>query len=118
YGPYASQVSHTVAEKRPNQFELYDLHGNAWEWSQDYWDRQAYRRRWDGITPAEAYKLTETHGDKSTRMLRGGAWISGPEDCRATYRFRMTSRDSLNNFSFGLRVCLAPSLDQSISCDA
>jgi formylglycine-generating enzyme required for sulfatase activity len=111
-----SNMNHEVQKKEPNHFGLHDLHGNVWEWCQDYWDDRAYRRRWDGITPEDAYKLTEKHGDKSTRMLRGGSWFTDADNCRAAYRDRDWARGI--NGDGGLRVCLAPSADQSKSSDA
>ena len=32
--------SHPVASRRTNDWGLYDLHGNAWEWCQDRWQQK------------------------------------------------------------------------------
>jgi formylglycine-generating enzyme required for sulfatase activity len=111
-----SNRNHEVQKKEPNHFGLHDLHGNVWEWCQDYWDDRAYRRRWDGITPEDAYKLTETHGEQSHRVMRGGSWINNADNCRAAYRDGSSADDV--RFVVGLRVCLAPSPDQSVASDA
>ncbi len=115
YQENSSNGTQEVQKKQPNHFGLHDLHGNVWEWCQDYWDDQAYRRRWDGITPEEAYKLTVTHSEQSLRVVRGGSWISDAVDCRAAYRFRYRAVD---DYFRGLRACLAPRPDQPGTSDA
>lgn len=54
---------HTVGQKRPNAWGLYDMSGNVWEWTQDCWDADCSRR---------------------TRM--GGSWLDTPTSMRATNR--------------------------------
>jgi formylglycine-generating enzyme required for sulfatase activity len=39
---FASGSSHAVGTKAPNPWGLYDVHGNAWEWVQDWFDPSYY----------------------------------------------------------------------------
>ena len=51
----------------PNAFGLYDMHGNVWEWCQEYWHENYHGAPSDG-------RAWLTDGDDSKRILRGGSW--------------------------------------------
>jgi len=77
-----------------NGFGLYDMQGNAWQWTEDCWHANYIGAPSDG----SAWLL----GDCSRHVLRGGAWSSLPTGLRAASRL---SSDSLYRASFfGLRV--------------
>jgi formylglycine-generating enzyme required for sulfatase activity len=71
-----------VATYPANAFGLYDMHGNVWEWVQDCW--HGYQGR-----PADGSVWMT--GDCGLRVVRGGAWISFPQDLRSANRFKYTS---------------------------
>lgn len=78
YGHRADVGARPVAQRRPNPWGLYDMHGNAWEWVRDCWhpdyeDAPAVARQWQG-------------GDCSVRVVRGGGWDSAAPFLRSAVR--------------------------------
>ena len=90
--------THPVGQKRANAFGLYDMHGNVWEWCEDWWGSDYYL-----ASPPE-----DPNGPSSgaSRVLRGGSWMSWPSVVRSAYRFRIAPG---NRFSYnGFRVSRTP----------
>ena len=54
-----------------NAFDLYDMIGNVWEWTEDCWNASYKGAPSDGAP--------WTRGDCSRRVVRGGSWGSGPD---------------------------------------
>jgi formylglycine-generating enzyme required for sulfatase activity len=84
----------------PNAFGLYDMAGNAWQWTADCWR--------DGYVDAPTDGAAWTAGScESVYVLRGGAWVNGPGDLRAARRVPSLSADEAIGFRVA-RTLTAP----------
>ncbi len=90
---------HSVGEKEPNTFGLYDMHGNVWEWVEDDWHTDYKRAPKDGSAWVGRKRGTE-------RVMRGGSWASSDRDCRSSSRDGFTPEA----YNLGLGFRLAKSL--------
>ena len=81
-----------VGSFAPNDFSLYDVHGNVWEWVLDcYGD---YRNAPNDGSAAGGYC--------SSRILRGGSWSYGAKEARSAVRGRIDTDARYSDI--GLRV--------------
>jgi len=86
--------THAVGQKRSNAWGLYDMHGNVWEWVQDWYD-SAYYGSSPGVDPSGASSGLD-------RVLRGGGWHLPAEYARAAIRFNNTPGYRINYLGFRL----------------
>ncbi len=82
YGENSLSKSHPVGQLKPNDFGLFDMHGNAWEWCDDVYN--------PGM------------GGASHRVFRGGSWYDDARNCRAGDRNAIEPAD--RSIHLGLRV--------------
>ncbi len=77
---------------KPNAFGLYDMHGNVFEWCQDWYAFDYYK----GMVTDDPQGPAK--GDE--RVLRGGSWTNGPANCRSAARvkFKQDGRDIFLGF--------------------
>jgi formylglycine-generating enzyme required for sulfatase activity len=85
---------HPVRTRRPNRWGLFDMHGNVWEWCQD-WFHPSY----DGA-PTDGAAWETPRGTAS--VIRGGAFAASSSNCRAANR--ESADPALRSGSLGFRV--------------
>jgi formylglycine-generating enzyme required for sulfatase activity len=78
YSKNSDGKTHNVGLKQANQWGLYDMLGNVWEWVADWYDEKYY---------AKSPSLNPT-GPKSGqyRVVRGGSWSYGSRYLRSSVR--------------------------------
>ena len=83
-----------VGTLSPNQFGLYDMHGNVIEWTQDCWNDSYQRISSNGAA--------REYGNCGFRVIRGGSWYNEPRYLRSANRGRATRE--IRNAYIGFRV--------------
>ena len=85
---------HEVGQKKPNDWGLHDMHGNAAEWTR---------------SPYHPYPCPETSPDRRAerterRVVRGGSWRDRPKRCRSAFRLAYPAHQRV--FNVGFRVVI------------
>jgi formylglycine-generating enzyme required for sulfatase activity len=101
YKANAGNKTHPVAQKLPNAWGLFDMHGNVHEWVQDWYDPAYYQVEVGGsyphinpIGPAQGVPVQMGLTQFTTRVMRGGAWDNHGLASLSTTRTRSAHRDS------------------------
>jgi formylglycine-generating enzyme required for sulfatase activity len=76
YDGNASNTTHPVGRLQPNAWGLYDMHGNVWEWVQDWYESYASDTVRDPTGPLSG----------SYRVIRGCGWGISARNCRSANR--------------------------------
>jgi len=92
YKSNSGNTTHAVGQKSANAWGLYDMHGNVWEWCQD----------WYGAYASEEVADPKGANTGTTRVLRGGSWARPPASLHSARRSGF-SPDTRNN-SLGFRL--------------
>ena len=82
----------SVGSFAPNRWGLYDMHGNVWEWTNDFYG------------PYDKKPTVDPRGAEasSTRVIRGGSWYFDADSARCAQRYTHAPQDQ--GFSLGFRV--------------
>jgi len=92
-----SNQTHPVGEKSPNRWGLHDMHGNVWEWVDDWYDAKYYAKS------PEKDPLNSVAGD--TNVIRGGSWVNSPEFLHSSTR--LFQKTLYKGDDVGLRVAIS-----------
>ena len=98
YWDNSGHQTHPVGQKRPNAWGFYDMHGNVYEWCND----------WYGAYPGGS--VTDPAGAASgdRRVLRGGGWNFNARDCRSAHRIWNFPGLRFRNLGFRLARSAGP----------
>ena len=91
--------THPVRQKRPDGLGIYDMSGNVWEWCQDIYSEDAYKKH-------QRKNPIYIRSGSGGRVIRGGCWRSGPRNVRVANRGGSTP--DLRSFILGFRLARTP----------
>ena len=96
YNGNSGGETHAVGQNQSNARGLYDMHGNVWEWVQD----------WSGDYSGGTVVDPGGPEEGEDRMLRGGSWDGDAKLCRSAGRVWARPKARFNNLGF--RLALSP----------
>ena len=94
----SGETTHDVGEKQPNAWGLYDVHGNVWEWCDDWFEEYQPETLTDPQRPDSGV----------ARVCRGGSYAEPAGYCRSAFRFRLDGEHTDSGIGLRLVITLGP----------
>lgn len=88
----SNRTTHPVGQKEPNAWGLYDMHGEVWQWCNDWYDKDYYSKSPEVDPPGPAEGVV--------KVLRGAGWNDDPMYGTSTFRNRNTTGGGSNDQGF------------------
>ncbi len=112
FGEGSGGQTHEVGQKDSNKWDLYDMHGNVWEWAVSPWTSDYPEQASSGSRTVDPVAIPADLAQPDPRdrgVFRGGSYWVTPQDVRSAFRFHGVP-GSRNQY-LGFRVLLpsAPS---------
>ena len=95
YDENSGGPTHPVAQKKPNAWGFYDMHGNVWEWCSDRYDERYGCNNSDVTDP-------QGPSSGSRHVYRGGSWHGNARCCRVADRADNSPTCRTNGLGFRL----------------
>ncbi|MFT5467052.1 MAG: sulfatase activating formylglycine-generating enzyme [Verrucomicrobiales bacterium] len=96
------ETPRAVGRGKPNAFGLYDMHGNVWEYTADWWHRLSYK---DAPLNNPTGPATQSEKGDGRRIIRGSSFDWGRWGGDSAYRMRITQRSNQHPH-MGFRVAM------------
>jgi formylglycine-generating enzyme required for sulfatase activity len=90
--------THQVGTKKSNSWGLHDMHGNVWEWCDDW-----YVNNYKGVVSDGS---SNQSGEQEAKVLRGGSWFSNSDIAESSSRVRDYPTNRSSDFGFRLQRTL------------
>jgi len=99
YSDNSDTETHPVGRKRPNELGIYDMTGNVYEWCNDWYDEDYYKK--------SPKNNPQGPSNGTRRVMRGGVYNFFPKFCRIALRSYFTPSDPAGG-DYGFRLVLEP----------